>query len=217
MFRCVIYTNKCFFTNDPSGVLSQCFWYCQSSVPHCHPWPATFFVLWRHLVVMATHDIKQKSTSNDTTGNTLTQVAMRRTAYLFDRYGPSTAYAVCFTVNALCLFTGFPWLQENKRVSQWLKRHTGEAKRGRHGVWGEPFGRDCACWRVCEVERETGGQMWERWGLVLWAICGETQHCKNKSLKRSLKLTDKQTSRTNSSNTNVQVQNNNKKKKYILH
>lgn len=31
-----------------------------------------------------------------------------KSAHLFDRYGPSTAYAVCFTVNALCLLTGFP-------------------------------------------------------------------------------------------------------------
>lgn len=49
---------------------------------------------------------------------------MSKTAYLFDRYGPPTAYAVCFTVNALCLFTGFPRLQGNKKVSQQLKRHT---------------------------------------------------------------------------------------------
>lgn len=47
---------------------------------------------------------------------------MRKAAYLFDRYRPSTAYAVCFTVNALCLLTGFPWLQENKKVSQQLKQ-----------------------------------------------------------------------------------------------
>lgn len=58
-----------------------------------------------------------------------------KTAYLFDRYGPPTAYAVCFTVNALCLFTGFPRLQENEKVSQQLRRHTdGEAKGGSCGV-----------------------------------------------------------------------------------
>lgn len=60
---------------------------------------------------------------------------MSKSAYLFDRYGPSTAYAVCFTVNALCLFTGFPRLQENKKVSQQLKRHTDdEAERESWGV-----------------------------------------------------------------------------------
>lgn len=35
-------------------------------------------------------------------------VKIGKGAHLFDRYGPSTAYAVCFTVNALCLLTGFP-------------------------------------------------------------------------------------------------------------
>lgn len=28
--------------------------------------------------------------------------------YLFDGYGPSTPYTVSFTLNALCLITGFP-------------------------------------------------------------------------------------------------------------
>lgn len=137
---------------------------------------------------------------------------MRKTAYLFDRYGPSTAYAVCFTVNALCLLTGFPWLQENKKVSQQLKQHTGgKAKRGSHGGWGEVLGRGCVCCCVCVWGRETGGEKGEVRACVL-SICGETRHCKNKSLKRSSKLTDKQTSVTNSSNTDVQVQNKKNKK-----
>lgn len=137
---------------------------------------------------------------------------MRQAAYLFDRYGPSTAYAVCFTVNALCLLTGFPWLQENKKVSQQLRRHTdGKAKRGSHGGarWG--FGRVCCCVCARVWDRETGGEMGEVRACVL-SICGETRHRKNKSFKRSSKWTDKQTSVTNSSNTDVQVQ----KKKFKL-
>lgn len=42
--------------------------------------------------------------------------------HLFDWYGPSTAYAVCFTVTALCLLTGFPRLQENKTANQTLEQ-----------------------------------------------------------------------------------------------
>lgn len=74
---------------------------------------------------------------------------------------------------------------------------------------GEPWGvrwglgavvRVGAC--VCEG-KETGGQRVFR--TFFCCIRGETEHCKIKSLKRSSKLTDKQTSGTNSSNTDVQV------------
>lgn len=136
---------------------------------------------------------------------------MRKTAYLFDRYGPSTAYAVCFTVNALCLFTGFPWLQGNKKVSQQPQRHTdGKAEWESWGVRGVFWGRSCACWCVCVWGEEKERLGVRRGGegvcvLSICSICGETRRCKIKVSKRSLKLTDKQTSGTNSSNTDVQV------------
>lgn len=137
---------------------------------------------------------------------------MRQAAYLFDRYGPSTAYAVCFTVNALCLLTGFPWLQENKKVSQQLRRHTdGKAKRGSHGGRGEVLGVFVVvCVHECGIERL--GVRWERWGLVFWAFVEKLDIAK---IKVSKEAQNEQTSRpavTNSSNTDVQVQ----KKKFKL-
>lgn len=53
--------------------------------------------------------------------------------------------------------------------------------------------------------RDEGGKG-EGLCLSICSICGETRRCKKKVSKRSSKLTDKQTSGTNSSNTDVQVQ-----------
>lgn len=96
-------------------------------------------------------------------------------AHLFDRYGPSTAYAVCFTVNALCLLTGFPWLQENKNHSQRPETHSQQGKeRDSQGVrWG------CEVWLcvlVCVWGRE---KIWGTEGEGV-GLCVETQYCKKK-------------------------------------
>lgn len=113
-----------------------------------------------------------------------------KTAYLFDRYGPSTAYAVCFTVNALCLFTGFPWLQENKKLSQQLQRHSDEEAEwklwGLRWVWVGV----CMLGYVCEGERERLGVRDEGRGseglcLSICSSCGETRRCKIKVSKEA--------------------------------
>lgn len=70
--------------------------------------------------------------------------------YLFDGYGPSTPYTVSFILNALCLITGFPWLQRNKTRCQ-CKEQTGNIQ----GRWGGCVCVSCAlnssvCVCVCQ-------------------------------------------------------------------
>lgn len=68
--------------------------------------------------------------------------------HLFDRNGPSTAYAVCFTLSALCLLTGFPRLQRNKtsRSAQMQKitarcgLDRGRCNEREHVSWGVWWG-----------------------------------------------------------------------------
>lgn len=83
----------------------------------------------------------------------------------------------------------------------------GTAKRGIHGGWGEVVGRGCVCWCVCEGKRKSEGQKVRVRACVLKLnIAKKKKYIKKKkyNLKRSLKSTDKQTSSTNSSNTDVQ-------------
>lgn len=92
---------------------------------------------------------------------------MRKVSYLFDRYGPSTAYAVCFTVNALWLFTGFPWLQENKKISQQTEATVNQQSLvGCEGsFWGIVV---CVLGCVCGGKREWGSEREVR--VCVWSI-----------------------------------------------
>lgn len=102
-----------------------------------------------------------------------------KSAHLFDRYGPSTAYAVCFTVNALCLLTGFPWLQENKNHSQRPETHSQQSKeRDSQGVrWG------CGVW-LCVLVCVWGREIWGAEGEGV-GLCVETQYCKKKKIHKN--------------------------------
>lgn len=110
-----------------------------------------------------------------------------KTAYLFDRYGPSTAYAVCFTVNALCLLTGFPRLQENKNHSQRPETHTRHSKeRDSRGV-----GWSCRAWLCVLVcvwgQEKIWGPEGESEGL-----CAKTKYCKKKCIFQKKKTISKE-------------------------
>lgn len=81
------------------------------------------------------------------------------------------------------------------------------AKKGIHGAWGEVEVCGCVCWCVCEGKRKSEGQKVRACVLKLNIAKKKKKKSiskKKKNLKRSLKSTDKQTSSTNSSNTDVQ-------------